>query len=111
MELADGVGRSGRARTGRAGHRAVPMESPNWGSGRLSMRGSFGGAARACLARVDLPMSSHNKAGRVRVVAADSFKFWPWFVANWSRMALPAGIVGAMTIATLLVDGNRDEAL
>lgn len=41
----------------------------------------------------------------------DGFRFWPWFVANWSRMALPAGIVGALTIASLLLDGNRDEAM
>jgi hypothetical protein len=47
----------------------------------------------------------------LRVVAVDSFRFWPWFVANWSRMALPAGIMGALTIASLLVDGNRDETL
>jgi hypothetical protein len=44
-------------------------------------------------------------------VAANSCRFWPWFVANWSRMALPAGVVGALTIASLLLDRNRDEAL
>jgi hypothetical protein len=47
----------------------------------------------------------------MRVLEDESFTFWPWFVANWSRMALPAGIVGALTIAALLVEGNRDEAL
>lgn len=41
----------------------------------------------------------------------DGFRFWPWFVANWSRMAPPAGIAVALTIASLLVDGNRDEAM
>ncbi len=45
------------------------------------------------------------------MAADDGFRFWPWFVANWARMALPAGIIGALTIASLLVDGNREEAM
>lgn len=41
----------------------------------------------------------------------DEFLFWPWFVQNWSRVALPAGVVLAATIATLTVGGNEREAM
>jgi hypothetical protein len=44
-------------------------------------------------------------------MADDGFRFWPWFVVNWSRVALPAGLVLAATIGTLTIEGNQRAAM
>lgn len=44
-------------------------------------------------------------------MSGDDFRFWPWFVGNWSRVALPAGVVLAITIGALVVDGNERAAM
>ena len=45
------------------------------------------------------------------MATVEDFQFWPWFVQNWSRAALPAGIVMAALVGTLVVDDNRQVVL